>query len=156
MNVRISRIATLVVGATLLLSAPLALSGCSLVQGVVQQQTGGTGGTDGTVLGSVPADFPSDLPLVDGKVTFGAEIPTGSGQKAWTVIVQTPGSENPGTAIQAQIEAAGWTTAAEGIGGVTDQGAVFSYTKGNLGAAILVGKDGDTWTVSYTVTTITP
>ncbi|MEO8529016.1 MAG: hypothetical protein ABI435_08050 [Pseudolysinimonas sp.] len=153
MNIRITRIATLVVGATLLLGAPLALSGCSLVQGVVQQQTGGTGGTGGTVLGSVPADFPSDLPIAEGKVTFGAEIPGSNGEKAWTVIVQVPGSENPGAAIQAQIEAAGWTNAAAGFGGVTDQGAIFSYTKDNLIAAIIIGKDGDTWTVSYSVTT---
>lgn len=148
MNNRISRIATIVVGATLLIGAPVALSGCSIAQGVIQQATGG----DGTVVGSVPADFP-DVPLVDGTVTFGAALPGSGDQKAWTVVIKASGSVNPGTAIQTQLESAGWTVAQTAVGGVTDDGAVLNYQKDGLVLVVLVGKDGDAWTASYTVTT---
>ncbi len=56
------RVATVALGALLLIGLP-ALTGCSMIEGIIEQQTGGDVDLGGN---TVPADFPAEVPLADG------------------------------------------------------------------------------------------
>lgn len=144
---RRTRLVSIALGAVLLTGIPVALSGCSIAEGIIEQQTGGDVDLPGQ---SVPADFPSDVPLVDGTVTFGAAIGTDS-QKAWNVTYTVPGADNPAQGIADQLAAAGFTAQELG-GGVTTDGGLLNYSSDAWLVVVIVGKDGDAWTASYTVT----
>jgi hypothetical protein len=62
------RLAAVALAATLLVAAPLTLTGCSMVEGIIESQTGGDIDLGGT---TVPDDFPADVPLADGEIVNG-------------------------------------------------------------------------------------
>jgi hypothetical protein len=139
---------TIALAGVLLIGAPL-VTGCSLVNTVVDNATGGTipeGLDSGT---SVPSDFPSDVPLIDGEVVFGLSLPGENGEKAWNVTINVTGPE-AFDAIKTQLTDAGFESAGGSEG---ESGSSGVFRKDDL--TVLVGvaaANGDQWTANYTVT----
>lgn len=128
-----------------LLAAP-ALTGCS-VQGLIKNATGGQVDVGGS--GSKPSDFPSNIPLVDGKIIAGAGLGSGA-EKIWNVTVEVTGS-NPLPGIKSELEGAGFST--EGNLDLSgEEGGTLFLTDDTFGIAVVVGKSDANWTVNYTVT----
>jgi len=122
------------------------LSGCSL-QGIVQGATGGKVDLGGA---SMPAGFPSEVPVISGDVQFGGSVGDDSG-RVYNVTIKAGGG-SPIDAIKSQLEGAGFTNQTD-IGGVTSDGGTLIYTSDAWGVLVVVGKDGSDWIASYTVTT---
>jgi len=125
------------------------LTGCfggNPIEGIIENATGGDVDLGGT---SVPDDFPSEVPLYDGEVVFGAGIGF-EGEKAWNVSVRLPDATAI-DAIAADLESAGFETqvqtdpSAEG-GTVISEGT-------NFGVLVVVVKDDAGFIANYTVTT---
>jgi hypothetical protein len=132
----------------LLVGAPL-LSGCSIINTVVDSATSGTvpeGLESGT---TVPADFPTEVPLVDGEVVFGLSVPGDNGEKAWNVTINVAGAD-AFEGIKTQLTDAGFEYQGVSQG---DSGSGGVFRKDDL--TVLVGvaaTNGDQWTANYTVT----
>ena len=127
-----------------------ALAGCfaNPVQQIIEGATGGQVDLGGT---SVPADFPSEIPLASGEIVYGASVAGADGQ-VWNVTVRVPGVEAL-NAIVSQLEGAGFT-ATEGFGGSTADGGTAALTSSKYGVLIVVGSDGQNgFVANYTVTT---
>lgn len=149
-NHRSSRALTIAMAAVLAVGTPLLLSGCGLipnpVEGVIEGVTGGDIELPGS---TVPDDFPSEVPLIDGEVVFG----TGFGndtEKIWNVTINV-GSEAT-EQIASGLESAGFTVSAEGsLSG--DTGTLF-YQKDELSVLVVIAEDNDSggYVASYTVT----
>lgn len=145
MSARLRRTAAVALAAALLVAAPLSLTGCSMVEGIIESQTGGDVDLGGN---TVPADFPADVPLAEGDVVNGSAISNGDGEKVWNVLINCSDPAAP-EAIAAQLEGAGFTS--PGVGGLTDEGGTLTYTKDALVVNVLLAKTGDGWTANYTV-----
>ncbi|HWH97964.1 MAG TPA: hypothetical protein VNS80_06315 [Pseudolysinimonas sp.] len=139
------RAAAVALGALLLVGLP-ALAGCSTIEGIIEQQTGGDVDLGGN---TVPDDFPSDVPLAEGEIVNGSSITGGDGGKVWNVLINVPDPAAPDT-IAAQLEDAGFASGGTG-GGVTDSGGTLTYTKDALVVNVLLGKTDSGWTANYTV-----
>jgi hypothetical protein len=133
----------------LLVGSPL-LTGCSLIDNVLDSATGGTI-PDGLDTGTtVPDDFPSEVPLVDGDVVFAVSLPGDNNEKAWNVTINVSGAD-AFEGIKTQLTDAGFE-----YQGVSDgeSGTSGVFRKDDL--TVLVGVaagDGDQWVANYTVTT---
>jgi len=136
--------------ATVALAAPLTLSGCSVVEGIIENQTGGDIDLGGT---TVPEDFPAEVPLAEGDVVNGSAITSDGGERVWNVLLNVADPAAP-ESIAAQLEAAGFTS--PGVGGVTDEGGTLQYAKDDLVVNVLLAKVGDGWTANYTVARSAP
>ena len=136
--------------ATVALAAPLTLSGCSVVEGIIENQTGGDIDLGGT---TVPEDFPAEVPLAEGDVVNGSAITSDGGERVWNVLLNVADPAAP-ESIAAQLEAAGFTS--PGVGGVTDEGGTLQYAKDDLVVNVLLAKSGDGWTANYTVARSAP
>ena len=145
MSPRIPRLATVALAAVLLVAAPLTLTGCSLVEGAIESQTGGDIDLGGT---TVPADFPAEVPIAEGDIVNGSAISSDGGEKVWNVLINVADPAAPDS-IAAQLEGAGFTS--PGVGGITDEGGTLTYTKDDLVVNVLLAKSGDGWTANYTV-----
>ncbi|HWL59354.1 MAG TPA: hypothetical protein VNQ48_00525 [Microbacteriaceae bacterium] len=133
-----------------------ALSGCipsvdDLVGGLVQEgiQSGlkEATGLDYEV-GSLPKDFPADVPLPEGEILGGVGVDTQEGAKGWAVQLATDRSLEQ---IQAQLEAAGF--AALDSGGLAMPG-MFMHENDQYMITGLVAEgeaDGGKNAVNYTV-----
>jgi hypothetical protein len=140
---------TIALAGVLLVGSPL-VAGCSLINNVVDSATGGTipeGLDTGT---TVPSDFPSEVPLIEGDVVFGLSLPGDNGEKAWNVTINVSGAEAFET-IKTELTDAGFE-----YQGVSDgeSGTSGVFRKDDL--TVLVGVaagDGDQWVANYTVTT---
>lgn len=102
--------------------------------------------------GSVPEDFPSDIPLVEGEVSFSQRLDTADGM-AWTVLITTPA--DPATVteeIRSDLESNGFSVdeASEFSSGEGAGGTVLAQ-KGDLEAFILIAGEGAETAVTYTV-----
>lgn len=109
---------------------------------------------DGTLTagsGSAPEDFPSDVPLVDGEVTFAQRLETADGL-GWTVVVTTTGDPSEvAERVRSDLEANGFTVDDAGaLAGDTPGGTVLAE-KADLKAFILVSAEEAQTTVTYTV-----
>ena len=125
------------------------LSGCfgNPIEQIVEGATGGDVSLPGQ---SVPDDFPSEVPLVDGEVVFGMGVGNDDG-KAWNVTVKVSGIDAADT-IKSQLEGAGFTANEAGIGGTTDDGATLVYDNGTYNVLVVVSKDTENgFVASYTV-----
>ena len=138
------RAAAVALGAVLLVGLPT-LTGCSVVEGIIEQQTGGDVDLGGN---TVPEDFPSEVPLADGDVVNGSKITGGDGETVWNVLMNVSDPAAP-ESIAAQLEGAGFTSA--GTGEVSDSGGTLTYTKDDLVVNVLLGKTDSGWTANYTV-----
>lgn len=136
--------AVVALGAVLLIGLPT-LTGCSVVEGIIEQQTGGDVDLGGN---TVPADFPAEVPLADGDVVNGSKITGGDGETVWNVLMNVSDPVAP-ESIAAQLEGAGFTSASTGE--VTDSGGTLTYLKDDLVVNVLLGKTDSGWTANYTV-----
>lgn len=107
------------------------------VEGAVEEATGG----DVSLSGELPADFPAEVPVIEGKIGLSAGA---AGAEGWVVAVTTTSSGALADAA-AELEAAGYTEDTSLSG---DQLGAKVYT----GADYLVLLAGEGSTVSYTVT----
>jgi hypothetical protein len=139
--------ATVILAAVLAIGAPLMLSGCGLIGGVVNGATGG-GGVPGLPGNSVPDDFPTDVPLIDGDVQLGVALGDSADGKVWNVTIKSTDTDAAAT-IKGQLEDAGFES--QDVGSTSD-GSSAAYTKDKLSVLVVVApSDGDI-IVNYTVT----
>lgn len=138
------RPAVVALSVLLLVGAPV-LTGCSMVEGLIESQTGGDIDLGGN---TVPDDFPADVPLAEGEVVNGSAISSDGGERVWNVLINVSDPSAPDS-IAAQLEGAGFTS--PGVGGVTEEGGTLTYTKDDLVVNVLLAKSGDGWTANYTV-----
>jgi len=102
--------------------------------------------------GSLPEDFPSDVPLVEGEVSFAQRLETADGL-GWSVVITTSG--DPATIVEqvrGDLEGNGFTVddATEFAAGDSAGGTIIA-DKGDLSTLIVVGGDGEQTAVTYTV-----
>lgn len=127
-----------------LVGAP-ALAGCSVIEGIIEQQTGGDVQLGGN---SVPNDFPSEVPLISGDIINGSGLTTGEG-KVWNVVIKVTDAAAFDT-IKADLEGAGFSYTDPGAGGEVGTG-VFENEK--YGVLVVVANAGDQgFVANYTVT----
>ncbi len=141
-----ARAAVAVLAGVLALGVSPALAGCSMIEGIIEEQTGGDIDLGGT---TVPGDFPTEVPLADGTIINGSAATGANGERVWNVLMTVSDPAAPDT-IAAQLEGAGFTTP-EGVGGVTEQGGTLTYTNGALVVNVLLAKVDAGWTANYTV-----
>ncbi len=139
---------TLAIAGLLLVGTP-ALAGCSLINNVIDGATGGNL-PEGLGTGqSVPSDFPSEVPLIDGDVVLGLSLPGDNGEKAWNVTINVSGADAFDT-IATQLADAGFEHQELSAG---DSGSSGAFTKNQLSVLVVVAAgNGDQWTANYTVT----
>lgn len=136
--------AALALGVVLLAGMP-ALAGCAVVEGIIEEQTGGDIEIGGT---TVPDDFPSEVPLADGEVVNGSAFSGSGGERTWNVLMNVADPAAPDS-ITAQLEAAGFV--ATGVGGVSESGGTLVFAKLPFAVNVLLGKTDSGWTANYTV-----
>jgi hypothetical protein len=146
-SARMPRAAVAALAGVLLLGVAPALAGCSVVEGVIEQQTGGQVDLGGA---SVPEDFPAEVPLADGEIVNGSAVTTDAG-RAWNILMNVSDPAAP-ESIAAQLEGAGFLAAeGMGIGGVTEQGGTLAYANTSYVVNVLLGRTDSGWTANYTV-----
>ncbi len=121
-----------------------ALSGCA-VGGLVREVAHGHVDLDGR---SVPSDFPNAVPLVRGRVLYGASAGS-SGATIWNVTIRVghPGALD---AVDAQLTGAGFQRRTEHR---TDKGGTASFAKAPFSVLVVVARDdAHGWVANYTVT----
>jgi hypothetical protein len=126
-----------------------ALSGCfgNPLEQIVE---GATGGDVDLPSQSVPEDFPSEVPLIEGDIIFGMGVGNEDG-KAWNVTVKVGGLD-AAEQIASDLEGAGFAANEAGVGGATEEGATLIYDNGTYNVLVVVGKDTDNgFIASYTV-----
>lgn len=123
-----------------------ALAGCSLIEGVIEQQTGGEIELGGP---SVPADFPADVPLVEGQVVNGSSGTGPGGEQVWNILINATAADAPAQAASL-LEGAGFT-APTGAETPTEGTANLTYVRTDLIVNVVLAKVGDAWTANYTV-----
>ncbi|MCU1470098.1 MAG: hypothetical protein JWQ39_1247 [Glaciihabitans sp.] len=129
-----------------LATAPL-LTGCfgNPIQGLVKNATGGKVDLGGT---SIPADFPSVVPVYKGKVDSALSLGSGK-KKIWNVSVEVPDA-NAMNEIKSELSGAGFTTDLQGnIGKV---GASLISDNKTYGVAVVLAKSDKGFIANYTVT----
>lgn len=135
---------TLALAGAVIIAAPL-LGGCSLIGNFLP----GGNPIGGVIPGqSVPADFPSEVPLIDGEVILGLSVPGEDDEKAWNVTIKVSDA-NAFETIKGQLTDAGFEY--QEVGSNSD-GSSGAFTKEPLAVLVVVAQaDGD-WTANYTVT----
>ena len=102
--------------------------------------------------GSVPEDFPSDVPLPDGEVSFAQRLDSGEGL-GWSVVITTGG--DPATVaeqVSNDLESAGFSVEnASQFGGTDGAGGTVLAEKDDLSVLVLVAGEGGETVVTYTV-----
>jgi hypothetical protein len=128
-----------------------ALTGCGSnpIQSLVKSATGGK--VDVSSGGSVPAGFPSAVPLYKGKVDSGVGVGSGK-SKIWTVTIEVPGSSSIKD-IKSELTAAKFSALVESTGGST--GGTIVAKSGSYGVLVVVSKGDKGWIANYTVTPVT-
>lgn len=134
------------------MTAPLLLSGCSLIHLPGQSSGGGISipGVGSVGSGKLPKDFPSDVPVAEGEVISG--ISAGSGDKqVWNVSIKVSGVD-AFTGIESALKGAGFTES-EGSPITSDQAATGRFTgdKYDVVAAVVKADDKTGYVANYTV-----
>jgi hypothetical protein len=151
-TIRRRRLPLIALAGSLAHTAPLMLSGCSLLHLPGSHSSGisipgvGSAGT-----GKLPSDFPtSDVPVISGEVISGLSLGTGN-DKAWNIMIKVSGVDAFDD-ITSQLTGAGFTHE-EGVGGKTDDGATGVFTKDDYNVTILLSKGDDKtgYVANYTV-----
>lgn len=125
-----------------------ALAGCGAVEGLIENATGSQIDVGGQ---SVPADFPSQVPLASGEVVFGLSAGK-DGEKVWNVTIKVESGAFDG--ISTQLTGAGFTLAEGSEEANNGTGGLF--TSDAYSVLVVVSDDGSNGTVAnYTVTTVT-
>jgi len=138
---RTRRPATIAAAAFIAIAAPLSLSGCfpapediigGFVEGGIESVTGGDIAT-----GSLPKDFPSEIPLAEGEIQLGLTVPVDGGKSGWSVTIETSADT---AAIAAQLAAAGYAPADGDSSALLDtaEGSFITATNGTWTVAVIV------------------
>jgi hypothetical protein len=137
----------LVLAASLLVATPV-LSGCSLIDNFLPN--GVSGGIPAGVVPTqtIPDDFPSDVPLVDGDVVLGVTLPGENGDTAWNVTMKVADAE-AFDEITTQLTDAGFDYQQLGS---NDDGSSGAFTKDPYTVLVVVASAKGEWTANYTVT----
>jgi len=148
MNKRFTATAAIV----LALAITPALSGCfgNPIEQIVEGATGGDVSLPGQ---GIPDDFPKDVPLYDGEVTFGLGVGNGDG-KAWNVTIRVRGLD-AADSIKSQLEGAGFAQNEAGVGGTTADGATLIYGNDKYTVLVVITKDDTGFVANYTVSDVT-
>jgi hypothetical protein len=148
------RIPVFVLAASLALTAPLLLSGCSLIH--LPGQSGGGGisipGVGSVGTGKLPKDFPADVPVAKGEIISG--ISAGSGDKeGWNVSIKISGLD-AFPEIESALKGAGFTES-DGSPITSDQAATGTFTgdKYDVVVAVVKADDKTGYVANYTVAT---
>jgi energy-coupling factor transporter ATP-binding protein EcfA2 len=101
---------------------------------------------------TVPDDFPADVPLPDGEVTFSQRLESGD-ELGWSVVIA---SAEPAGAlaeqVQADLQASGFTVEqASQFSGTDSEGGTIFGEKGDLSILVVVASDGDQTLATFTV-----
>jgi hypothetical protein len=171
------RSASLAVRASAVLAvSALALSGCSnavegLAEGAVERAIENELGESAEVTigedsfsvdteegsitagaGSVPDDFPDDVPLPEGEVAFSQRLETADGF-SWSVIITS--SDDPSTLVESvrgDLEANGFSVDdASEFAAADSSGGTILGEKGDLTVLVVVAGDGTETTATYSV-----
>lgn len=139
-------------GLSLTLTAcnPIAAVSENAVEEAVKDSTGVDVDIDAGGGVSMPADFPSDVPVLDAKLFSSTSVPNGD-SKTWTILFQVNDPGKAYTDASKQLTDAGFTTtatmeAAEGSFGTFDNGTW------NVIVTAAPGVSGEKAMLSYTVT----
>lgn len=103
--------------------------------------------------GSVPEDFPSDVPLPEGEVNFAQRLESADGV-GWSVVIATPG--DPGTVaeqVRADLETSGFTVdeASQFTGEGGSGGTVFAERDDLSILVVVAAGDGGETLATFTV-----
>ena len=82
-----------------------ALTGCGMLEGIIEQAS------DGAIdvsMGSLPDGWPAEVPVIDGEIIVGGAADTDDGTPGWNVTI-TVDDAAAFDAIAAQLEDAGFT-----------------------------------------------
>ena len=138
----------LVLAGIVLVGVPL-LSGCSIINNFLPGGNNGGGLPGGVIPGtSVPADFPSEVPLIEGDVLLGLSVPGDNGEKAWNVTIKVSGADAFDT-IKTQLTDAGFEYREVSV---TDQASTGGFTKDPYTVLLVVAESDGSWSANYTVT----
>lgn len=97
----------------------------------------------------LPAGFPSDIPLYDGKITASGKI-TVDGKTGWTATITTSDDlSTVGSWNTSQYSSNGWTTNLDTASG---SGGLLTATNGTYRVSAFSSNENGTTTVLYTVT----
>ena len=123
-----------------------ALAGCSgnPIGGIIEGATGGAvqSGTE------IPKGFPSEVPIIDGEITFGGSVGDDT-SRVYNVTVKVDGLEAY-VDIKAELEGAGFTSAVAGTAG---EGGTGAFSNDKWGVLVVVTEDGSKgFLANYTVT----
>jgi hypothetical protein len=103
--------------------------------------------------GSVPDDFPTDVPLVDGEVAFAQRLESDDGF-SWNLIITS--DADPGTLadqVRGELTDNGFSVEeASEFSGADSAGGTILAEKGDLTVLVLVAGDGSETSATYTVT----
>ncbi|MFC6355011.1 hypothetical protein [Luethyella okanaganae] len=125
------------------------LAGClgnpveGIINGAVEKATGG----DVSLGGKLPDGWPSEVPVIEGDILFGAGS-SASGSEGWVVTIASKAAD-PLEDAKAKLIAAGFTEDANVANG---QAGLVAVKNDNYGVLVAGSKDG----ILYTVTPITP
>lgn len=123
------------------------LTGCGMLEGIIEQATGGEVDVS---MGSLPETWPAEVPVIDGEIIFGGTAEAEAGQPIWNVTVKVE-NEAVFDEIAAQLESAGFTPVDAGEldgGDSITSGAFKNDTYGVLVA--VTGTEGN-YLANYTV-----
>ena len=132
--------------ATALVLTPL-LGGCSVIAGIINQASDGKVNVSA---GELPADWPTDVPVISGDILVGGKVLDDDGKPAWNATIKVE-SEAAFGDIQTQLEGAGFThvDAGELDGGDTITSGAFKNDVYGVIVAV-TGADGN-FVANYTV-----
>jgi len=130
----------------LAITPALTACGGNPLQNIVENATGGKLDIGGT---SMPKDFPSEVPVIQGEVIFGAGIGSDT-EKVWNVTVKVDNADAI-TEISNQLTGAGFESNMDTSSSGDAQSAIF--TKEPFGVLVVVTNDDkEGFIANYTVT----
>jgi hypothetical protein len=129
---------------TALLVAP-AMSGCSALEGIIEQVTGGDVNVS---VGSLPDGWPTEVPVIDGDILGGATTKADDGTPIWNVTIK--GDSNSADDVATQLEDAGFE-AVDLPGEVGSGDLAQAFKNDTYGVLVAVTGADDNWVVNYTV-----
>jgi hypothetical protein len=134
--------------AAVLLIAPL--SGCGMVEGIIEQATGGALNIS---VGSLPDGWPSDVPVIDGDIIGGGAFTGDDGTPGWNATIKVE-SEAAFDEIATGLSDAGFERAEAGEFDAGDDLTSGGFQNGTYLVFVAVtGAEGN-FVANYTVTTV--
>ena len=148
------RLPVVLVAASLMVTVPLLLSGCSV-------HLPGSGGTGGGISipgvgsvgsGTLPSDYPSsEVPVIPGKIVAAASVGSDTAH-VWNITVDVKSLSDFDT-ISSQLTRAGFTANVAGTSSTdTTRTGLFTTTVYKVIVAVTTGNSGSPFLANYTVT----